>query len=151
MRLEQRFVVDAPIDRVWALVMSPLEVGACIPGCETVEVLVPDRCRAVVAVRVGPVSARFALEIEIVERREPCGADFVTRGDEGGRASRLSARSTLTLSAMDPQRTEVGYTSDIALAGRLATVGLGLVRGKARALGEDFAQSMRARIGTAVT
>ena len=146
MRLEEHFVVDAPIDRVWAFIMSPLDVGRCVPGCETVEVLEPDRYRAVIAVRVGPITARFNLDIEVVEQHAPLRAAFLTRGEEGGRASRLTASSTLVLESVDEQRTEVTYTSDVSVMGRMGTVGLGLMRSKARALGADFAGALRERI-----
>ena len=149
MKIEERFVVDAPIERVWTFIMSPEEIGPCVPGCGQVETLDPDRYRATIAVRVGPVETRFNLEVEVEQRREPCFAAFVTRGEEGGRASRLSARSTLALERLDGGRTEVAYASDVSVVGRLGTVGLGLMRNKAKSLGAQFAGALRERMRTA--
>ncbi len=40
--------------------------------------------------------------------------------------------------------TEVRYVSDISIVGRLGRFGLGIMRKKAAALGDDFAEAFRA-------
>ena len=37
MKIEERFLIEAPIDAVWALFRDPQTVAPCVPGCEAVE------------------------------------------------------------------------------------------------------------------
>ncbi|NIM96673.1 MAG: carbon monoxide dehydrogenase, partial [candidate division Zixibacteria bacterium] len=39
MRVEERFRVKAPIERVWEFMLDPERIGPCIPGYEKIEVL----------------------------------------------------------------------------------------------------------------
>ena len=47
MRIEDRFVVAAPRERVWVAIKDPAIVAPCIPGCQGVEVVTPvERVKA---------------------------------------------------------------------------------------------------------
>jgi carbon monoxide dehydrogenase subunit G len=39
MKIDERFLIEAPIDPVWAFVRNPQTAAPCIPGCEAVEPL----------------------------------------------------------------------------------------------------------------
>jgi hypothetical protein len=67
------------------------------------------------------------------------------KGEEGSRASTVSALSTLRLSeAMDG--TQVDWSADVAVAGRLGKYGLGLMRKKIESLSADFTAAFAARL-----
>ena len=139
-------MVPAPRDRVWRFIKSADAVGACIPGCEDVEVVGEGRFKAKVKVRIGPIKALFKFDIEALEERPLEFASYSTRGEEGGRASRLSAKSQLTLRAIDNGETELTYASEISIAGRLGRFGAGVMKKKADDIGQQFAQAVRERI-----
>lgn len=143
MVIEESFVVEAPRDRVWAFITDPERIGPCIPGCEAIEVTGPDRYRATVRVEIGPIKARFNLEVAVDEQQPPEFVASTTRGEEGTRASMLTARSRLSLRAIDPARTEIAYTSEVSLVGRLGKFGLGIMKKKSQELGRRFAESVR--------
>ena len=46
----------------------------------------------------------------------------------------------------DGAGTEVTYTSDVSVFGRLGKFGLGIMKKKARDLGREFAESFRERV-----
>jgi hypothetical protein len=71
---------------------------------------------------------------------------YTSTGEETHRASRLKAVSTLTLSAIDKSRTQVVYTSELSIVGRLGKFGAGMMKKKADAMGDEFAQEMIQRI-----
>ena len=146
LKIENSFVVPAPPDRVWRFIQSAAEVGACVPGCESVNVTGDGKFKARVRVKVGPIKALFNLDIETLEERPMESASFSTRGEEGGRASRLSARSRLTLRATDAGETEITYASEISIAGRLGRFGAGVMKKKADDIGGQFANAVRERI-----
>ncbi|MDE0063058.1 MAG: SRPBCC domain-containing protein [Gammaproteobacteria bacterium] len=146
MKIENSFLVPAPRDRVWRFIQSAEEVGACVPGCEHVDVVGEGKFKARVRVKVGPIKALFNIDIERTEEEPMESASYSTRGEEGGRASRLSARSRLTLRAAGEKETEVAYASEISIAGRLGRFGAGVMKKKADDLGGQFAEALRQRI-----
>ena len=146
LKIENSFLVPAPRDRVWRFIQSAEEVGACVPGCEHVDVVGEGKFKARVRVKVGPIKALFNIDIERTEEEPMESASYSTRGEEGGRASRLSARSRLTLRAAGEKETEVAYASEISIAGRLGRFGAGVMKKKADDLGGQFAEALRQRI-----
>jgi carbon monoxide dehydrogenase subunit G len=146
MRIEDSFRVAAPVDRVWRFITDPAEVGPCLPGCQNVEVTEPNKYRATIRVAVGPIKTTFNVLVELTEQDPPHRAASVTRGEEGGKASTLTAQSELRLAALDDGGTEVHYASEVALVGRLGKFGLGIMKKKAKSLGEEFAAAFRARV-----
>ncbi len=144
MKIEASFIVHAPRDRVWAAITDPARVAPCVPGRESIEIAGPGRYRARVAVAVGPIKATFNLEVDVTEETPPSFAASTTRGEEGTRASVLTAHNELHLAALEGGATEVRYVSDISITGRLGRFGLGIMRKKAAALGDDFAEAFRA-------
>ena len=80
--------------------------------------------------------------------RDPCWnrAASVTRGEEGGKASTLTAQSELRLNPVAEGGTEVYYASEVSLGGRLGKFGLGIMKKKAKSLGEEFAAAFRTRV-----
>ncbi len=145
MKIEERFFVAAPIDQVWRFITDPTEVGPCVPGCSDVDVTSPTTYRSRVTVGLGPIKAAFNFEVEVTEMAEPSQVLSVTRGEEGSRASLLLARNVLRLDAVDGG-TEVFYSSEISISGRLGKFGLGVMKKKAKSLGDEFAQAFRARV-----
>ena len=146
LKIEISFLVPAPRDRVWRFIQSAEEVGACVPGCESVDVVGDGKFKAQVRVKVGPIKALFNIDIERTDEEPMVSASYSTRGEEGGRASRLSARSRLTLRAVENSETEVAYASEISIAGRLGRFGAGVMKKKADDLGGQFARAVRERI-----
>jgi carbon monoxide dehydrogenase subunit G len=143
MKIEESFFVDAPQAGVWTVITDPVRMMPCIPGCESIEVISPTLYKARVVVKMGPITARFALDVQITEQAYPDFILSLTRGEEGSRASMVSASNVLKLTPAGSGRTEVYYSSEISVTGRLAKFGLGIMKKKAKAMGEDFAITFR--------
>jgi uncharacterized protein len=146
MRIDKRFTIDAPQERVWQFVSSPERVGMCFPGCQEVTAVGDNKYKAAIKVQLGPIRTLFNLEFETTDEQPPNFSAYSTRGEEENRASRLKAQSTLKLSALDDRRTEVEYTSDVSIVGRLGKFGLNVMRKKADSMGDEFIQALRSKI-----
>lgn len=149
MRIEGAFQVPAPLPDVWAAILDPEVVGPCIPGCGAIEVLSPGEYRATVRVAIGPISTSFNVVVSVTEMVEHERIASTTRGEEGSRASILSAANLLVVRALEDRQTEVAYASDVSVSGRLGKFGLGLMRKKAAELAAIFAQNLAARLAPA--
>lgn len=146
MKIEDSFTVAMPIAEVWTAIIDPNVVGPCIPGCKAIEVLAPDKYRAEVVVAFGPIKTTFNVVVEVSEMVAPERVVSVTRGEEGTRASLLTANNLLSLRALDDRTTEVAYSSEVSLVGRLGKFGLGIMKKRAKETGDAFAQAFRSRL-----
>ncbi len=146
MKIEETFTVAAPIEKVWAVITNPALVAPCIPGCQGAETTGPNTYKSKIKVGLGPINVTFVLDIELTEQRPPHFLAATTRGEEGGRLSALSAQSTLILEAGADGVTQIAYASDVSVVGRLGKFGLGVMKKKAKTLGEEFAASLRKTI-----
>ena len=146
MKIEDSFTVAVPIADVWTAIIDPNVVGPCIPGCKAIEVLGPDKYRAEVMVALGPIKTTFNVVVEVSEMIAPERVVSVTRGEEGTRASLITANNLLALRALDEQTTEIAYSSEFSLVGRLGKFGLGIMKKRAKETGDAFAQAFRSRL-----
>jgi carbon monoxide dehydrogenase subunit G len=139
MKIEGNFEVDGPIEAVWIHIRDPELVASCMPGCTGVSALSPTLHRATIRVALGPIKTSFNVEIEIIEEIASSEIRSRTRGEEGGRASTVSSENVLRLEALGPVKTNVIYSSEVSVVGRLGRFGLGVMRKKAESMGRDFA------------
>ncbi len=146
MKIEKTFTVDAPQQAVWDFITSPEQVAPCIPGCAGAEETAPGKYQAVIKIKVGPIKTTFKVAIETSEERPPEFAAYTTAGEEGSRASLIKASSSLSLRQLDENKTEVTYTSEINMLGRLGKFGSGLMQKVADSIGNEFIATMQDRI-----
>jgi carbon monoxide dehydrogenase subunit G len=111
-------------------------------------VVSPALYRVKMRVQLGPIKAEFNLDVEILSETTHEEVRTRTRGEEGGRASSLMADSTLRLTSLSEGRTEVLYSSEASVVGRLGKFGLSVMQKKAESLGREFAAAFKQRIET---
>jgi carbon monoxide dehydrogenase subunit G len=146
MKIEKSFQIDAPQHQVWEFLSSPERVGECFPGCEHVTPLGDNKYKAAIRVEIGPIKTIFNIEFEEDEKRPPEFLAYSSHGEESHKASRLKAVSTLSLSPVDDSRTQILYTSELSIVGRLGKFGAGMMKKKADVLGDEFADELRRQI-----
>lgn len=146
MRIEGNFDIAAPRDAVYSHITDAGLMARCVPGCESIERISPTGYRAVVVVGLGGIKARFNLVVEITREQPPDLVISQTRGEEGSRASVLSADNEVALVQIDPLTTRVSYASEVAVTGRLGKFALGVMKKKAESMGREFADRLRDRI-----
>src|SRR5215472_7182343 len=99
MKVDVQFLIEAPIDAVWAFVRNPQTVAPCIPGCEAVDPISDKQYRSTSAVALGPIKARFNVVVAITEELAPNRLVCVTKGEEGGKASMITATTEIKFAA----------------------------------------------------
>lgn len=143
-RFENTFLVDAPIEDAWRLLVDVPKVVSCMPGAELAEMLDEQRFRATVRLKVGPVDLRFSGEgelhdVDAANRR----AELRAKGRDGkGRGSfqadiqfGLTPQGVGSLVHVD---TDLTLTGSVAQYGR----GAGVVREIAGQLTAQFARNL---------
>ena len=136
-----------PADRAttWAAINDPAILQGCIAGCESLERTADDTFAAVVALRVGPVSARFRGTLRMLDVRPPehCTLQFDAHG---GAAGFGKGSADVDLSEAGPGRTTLRYASRATVGGKMAQIGSRLVDATAAKLAEDFFAAFEARL-----
>ena len=146
MRLEGTFDVKAPRQQVWERITDPSLMVGCIPGCESIEQVDQATYKAVVAVSIGIVKARFHLVVQITREDPPNAIYAKTTGEEGTQASMVTAENIVTLIELPENETRIEYSSDVSISGRLGKYGLGIMRKRAARLSDEFATNFQAKL-----
>src|SRR4051812_42381096 len=136
MDMQGNRVLAATQQQAWDALNDPEVLKLCIPGCDKVEATGPNQYAIRMAVRVGPVSAKFAGKITLSDVNPPESYTISFDG-QGGAAGfgKGSAKVKLT-----PQGTgcELAYVVNAQVGGKIAQVGQRLIDGVARSMAEDF-------------
>lgn len=146
MRVDGAFEVDLPQQALFRSITDPALMAVCVPGCESIEQVDPTTYRAVVNVGLGFIKARFNLVVEVTQEIPFERVYSVTRGEEGGRASQLTATNEVSLIDLGGGRTRVQYASDLSVTGRFGKFALGIMKKKAQSLAREFADNLHAKI-----
>jgi carbon monoxide dehydrogenase subunit G len=148
MEMSATRVIPAPPDKVWEGLNDPDTLKECIPGCESFTRETDTKWVAVVAAKVGPVSARFTGAIELVDVTPPTRYTMSFKG-QGGAAGFANGEARVELSPAPGNQTNLAYTAKAQVGGKLAQIGSRLIDGVAAKLADDFFERFAARFGTA--
>ena len=148
MIVEERFVVNAPVDRVWNFLLDARSLAGCVPGCNHAEPAGENAYRALMKAKIGPISANFKIRIDIAESNPPTFLRSTMRGEDSKMASNLTASNVIELTSLEPEKTEIYYRSEVNVLGRLGKFGEGIMKRKAREVGEQFVRSVKERLET---
>ncbi len=146
MEIRNDFVVDAPIERVWAYVLDVQKVAPCMPGAELTEVVDETTWKGKVGVKLGPVSMSFAGVVKMQERDDQ--AHRVVLKADGREQRGRGAASALVTANLEPAEggTKVAFVSDITITGAAAQYGRGMIQDISARLTGDFASCLKANI-----
>jgi carbon monoxide dehydrogenase subunit G len=122
--------------QAWEALNDPEVLRACIPGCDKFESTGENQYAIGVAVKIGPLAARFAGKIGLSDIKPPDSYTISFDG-QGGAAGFGKGNSQVTLT---PQATgcELAYTVHAQVGGKIAQLGQRLVDGAAKSMAEDF-------------
>lgn len=121
---------------VWAKLNDPEVLKACIPGCESLEVVGENEFQAVATNKIGPVKARFKGKVRLTDLDPPNSYKISGEGD-GGIAGFAKGGATVTLVTAE-SGTLLTYSVEAQIGGKLAQLGQRLINGAARKLADEF-------------
>ena len=130
-------VIDAPRKTVWKGLNDPKILQACIPGCDKIQSSSPTEMKATVVVKVGPVKASFAGEVTLSDLKAPESYRISGKG-QGGFAGFATGGATVKLTELSATQTQMDYTVDAQIGGKLAMLGSRLIDSTAQSLAGQF-------------
>lgn len=136
--------IAAPGLAVWNALNDPEVLRRCLPGCESVERTSAEEFKIVMTAAVGPLKARFNGRLRMTDARPPSGCVLHFEG-QGGAMGFGKGMSTVSLREVG-EGTELSYTAEAQVGGKLAQVGSRLVDGVARKMSDDFFKAFSKQI-----
>jgi len=126
MKLEHQFTVKASPEATWALLTNLERIAPCMPGAELIG-RDGDAYKGRVRVKLGPVLAQYEGKASFVEK-DDAARRGVLRAEGRETKGQGSAKATVTASLAElPEGTRVTVETDLAIVGRLAQMGRGLI------------------------
>jgi len=145
MELNGERLIPASIDATWAALNDPQILKACIAGCESLERVGDDGFVAVVAMKIGPVSARFKGSLKLTNVNAPTGYTINFDG-QGGVAGFGRGSADVALTPAGENATKLAYNARATVGGKMAQIGSRLIDATAAKITEDFFKAFEAQL-----
>lgn len=128
--------IKAAPDDVWAAILNPEVLRACIPGCTEVTGNRTDGYEATVTQKVGPVKATFKGAVTLSDITE--GRQLTLTGEgKGGPAGFAKGGAVVRLEPIETG-TRLSYDVEANVGGKLAQLGSRIIDGFAKKMADDF-------------
>ena len=139
MKIENEFVVGAPVQQAWEAMLDLERVAPCLPGA-SIDEASDGEYQGTMSIKLGPISARYRGTVRVEEAdEENHRAVMKANGQETRGQGSASATITSTLYE-ENGNTRVHVETDMQVAGRAAQFGRGIM--------QDVAEEMMGRFST---
>ena len=129
-------LIAAPQHTVWSALNDPEILKACIPGCESLELIAEDEMAAVASVKLGPIAAKFSGRVRLTDIDPPNGYTLSGEG-KGGPAGFAKGAARVRLTSK-PEGTLLRYTVEAQVGGKMAQLGARLIDATAKSMADQF-------------
>ena len=137
--------IEAPVAKVWEALNDPDILKECIPGCESLEMKSPTEMAATVLLKIGPIKAKFAGQVELKNLNPPRSYTIFGEG-KGGVAGFARGGADVVL-AEDGDATVLTYTAKADVGGKMAQLGSRLIQSTSKKLAGKFFSDFNKKIG----
>ena len=144
MEFQGSVTIPTAPEQVWQALNDPEILRLCIPGCEEVRQISAQEMHARLLLKLGPVRANFVGKVLMTDVRAPHGYTLNFEGS-GGSAGFARGSSVITLTPT-ANGTQLDYTAQASVAGKLGQIGGRLMDASARQLADRFFAAFKAQL-----
>jgi len=137
--------IPAPRQRVWDALNDPAVLKNCIPGCESLEKTADNELRATAAVKIGPISARFAGKVQLTDLDPPTSYRISGEG-QGGVAGFAKGGANVSLADDGDAATVLTYVVNAQVGGKIAQLGARLIDATSKQMADLFFDRFTAEV-----
>ena len=147
MQLEHQFSVPVPVAQAWDVLLDVERIAPCMPGA-TVESFDGETIVGRVKVKVGPIQVTYSGTAKFTEKDEAARRAVITASAKEARGSG-TANATITAQLQDAGAgaTNVTVTTDLAITGKPAQFGRGVMAEVGNKLLGKFADCLAETLG----
>ena len=145
MKFEGRFRIPAPRQDVFARLNDPHFFVACLEGVSDLQEIDEDHYSAKLETRIAYIKFRFDVEVALLERIAPSRVVAQLEGTPLGTVGRLTSTAVADLvDAEDGRETDIIYEMEVAMTGKLGSLGQPVMKSKAREMEQGFVRKASA-------
>jgi uncharacterized protein len=145
MDISGTYIFNAPIDRVWDLLMNPDAIASCIPGCERFVPEGDDRYRARLKVGLAAVTGTYDSLVTLSDKVPP--TSYRLTGEGQSRAGFVKGTSNVSLRA-EGETTVVDVGVTVEAGGTIARVGQRIIGSVAKMMLDRFFACLQSKLST---
>ncbi len=148
MQLEHQFRVPVPVVQAWDVLLDVERIAPCMPGA-TVESFDGETIVGRVKVKVGPIQVTYAGTARFTDKDEAARRAVIEASAKEARGSG-TATATITAQLQDDggSATDVTVTTDLAITGKPAQFGRGVMEEVGNKLLGRFADCLADTLGS---
>jgi uncharacterized protein len=146
-KIEERFEVQAPVERVWKYLIDPARVVQCLPGAELLEQQDAQTFLGAIKVKVGPLSMSYKGQAKFTELDEQ--AHQVRMVGEAREVSGSGSTKVNMLSTVSPLAgggSEVKVNAEVDLVGKIVQFGRGMIEEVSRQMFRQFSTCVKQQL-----
>lgn len=144
MKMTDTRQIDAPPAAVYAALLDPAVLQACVPGAQDVTGSPEEGFEATVVQKVGPVKATFKGQVTLSEMVENQSLTITGEG-KGGAAGFAKGGADVRVTEKDGG-TELSYDVEAKVGGKLAQLGSRIIDGFAKKMADQFFDNFKAAV-----
>lgn len=149
-KIEERFEVQAPVERVWKYLIDPQRVVECLPGAELLEQQDEHSFVGAIKVKVGPLSMSYKGNAKFTEVNEQTHqARMVGDAREVGGSGSTKVSMLSTVTALPSGGAEVSVVADVELVGKIVQFGRGMIEEVSRQMFRQFSSCVKQHLEVA--
>ena len=126
MHLKNEFVVPVPVQQAWGVLLDIERIAPCLPGA-TLESVEGDVFTGKVKVKVGPITVTYRGTATFVHRDEAAGRATIRATAKEARGPGTAAATVEAVLHDEGERTRVTLDTELAVTGRPAQFGRGVM------------------------
>jgi uncharacterized protein len=149
MEFNMSMVVPASPAQLWNTLIDVPSISSCIPGCENVEEI--ERLatyKATVKQKIGPFKVEVPADIVVESVTEPSNVRIRAMGRDKFTGTRLTAILDVNVTP-DGSESTLAVDAKVDIQGRLATMGLGIIKRRVDQNFEEFEAKLKSLLGAA--
>lgn len=151
MKFTGEFMISAPRDLVFERLNDPQFFASCMEGVSDLQEVNPALYTATLETKVAYIKFRFDVSVALVERTAPSRVVAKIEGAPKGIVGRLTATAEAHLDeANNGRATLIRYEMEVALAGKLGSLGQPVLKSKAKEMERSFVQKASAAFSAEV-
>lgn len=135
MELSGEHSFSAPRERVYAFLLDPDTLKACLPGCEKLEQVGEDEYAATMKIGIGMIKGTFNGKVKISDKQEPSSYRMLVEGK--GPQGQVTGDGALELVEQEGG-TLVKWSGDANVRGTLARIGSRVIKPAASTIVGQF-------------
>lgn len=143
-KIEERFEVQAPVERVWKYLIDPQRVVNCLPGAELLEQQDERTFLGAMKVKVGPLAMSYKGQARFTEVNEEAHqVRMVGEAREVSGSGSTKVTMVSTVVALPSGSAEVSVNAEVDLVGKIVQFGRGMIEEVSRQMFRQFAACVK--------